>query len=161
MNKESSKLLIEGFTKLTASHALNIFKATGCDNFFFCNVIDPEDNEEYTLSFARRKQQHLFDEGTEAADYYSSGFEAGQQAKEEWIKVEDKVPEMIEGKDYSENVIAICDGKRMVMNYARIYDDGNSFYAWCNCYGDIDGDAEFDDEYNPNMWVPIPIPPKE
>ena len=78
-----------------------------------------------------------------------------------WIRVKDKKPKAIKGHDYSENVLVICNGRLMVMAYCWIdCDEENSGWAWCNCYGDIHGDAEFDDDYSPTHWMPLPKPPK-
>lgn len=77
-----------------------------------------------------------------------------------WISVEDRLPEMIAGKDYSENVIVWLDGERKIMNYALIPDDNNNLcYAWCMVYDGLDGDAEFDDNYYPTHWQPLPPKP--
>lgn len=76
-----------------------------------------------------------------------------------WVKVKDATPPMIEGKDYSENVLVICDGKLGVMAYCWFDCDDHSGTAWCNCYGDINGDPEFDDGYFPTYWTPLPTAP--
>ena len=76
-----------------------------------------------------------------------------------WISVEDKKPDIIDGEGYSENVLAVCDGRLMIMCYCYIEAGEDSGYAWCNCYGDINGDGEFDDEYNVTHWMPLPSPP--
>ena len=77
-----------------------------------------------------------------------------------WVSVEDRLPENIEGKDYSENVFAWCNNQLMVMCLALVPDDNNKMcYAWCNCGGKIDGDGEFDDNYYPTHWKPLPPKP--
>lgn len=80
-----------------------------------------------------------------------------------WVEVEDATPPMIEGKDYSENVFVVCNGKLEVMAYCWINggDEENSGYAWCNCYGNINADAdlEFDDDYKPSHWAKLPTAP--
>jgi hypothetical protein len=79
-----------------------------------------------------------------------------------WISVEDRLPDMIVGKDYSENVFAWCDNRLMVMGIAYLQDDNGNFSSvWCNCHGCIEGDAEFDDNYLPTHWMPLPPPPKK
>jgi hypothetical protein len=73
----------------------------------------------------------------------------------EWISVKDRTPDMIEGEDYSENVLAILDGQLAVMCYCYIAGEGGG-WGWSNCYNKIDGDAEFDDNYYPTHWQPFP-----
>jgi hypothetical protein len=67
-------------------------------------------------------------------------------------------PQIIEGTNHSENVLAVCNGVLMVMCYAYVdgvgEDDGG--YCWHNCYGKIDGDAEFDDNYIVDKWQYLP-----
>lgn len=72
-----------------------------------------------------------------------------------WISVADvkKRPK------HSEPVLAVADGKLMVLAYCFIEAGEDSGWAWCNCYGNINGDPEFDDVYNPTLWTPIPAPP--
>ena len=77
-----------------------------------------------------------------------------------WVRVQDGLPPLIDDKDYSENVIAFCNGILMVMCYMYINEDGGG-YVWANCYGDIKGDAEFDDDYYPTHWMPLPTPPND
>jgi len=76
-----------------------------------------------------------------------------------WISCEDRKPNLIEGKDCSENVLAICNGRLSVMAYCYIHADENSGYVWCTCNGDINGDAEFDDDYIVTHWQPLPPNP--
>lgn len=74
-----------------------------------------------------------------------------------WISVKDKLPEIIKGKDYSENVLASCNGELMVVTRSFNYDDnGNYSWFWANCYGNIDGDGEIDDDYEITHWMPLP-----
>jgi len=76
-----------------------------------------------------------------------------------WISVEEKLPDMIEGKTYSENVLVFCDGEVMVMAFGYMDFDDDGGYGWSNCYGDINGDPEYDADYHPTHWQPIPKPP--
>ena len=75
---------------------------------------------------------------------------------DDWISVEDRLPELKEGEDFSENVFALVNSKLMVMAYCWIDCDEDSGYAWCNCNGDINGDPEFDDDYKVTHWQPFP-----
>jgi hypothetical protein len=75
-----------------------------------------------------------------------------------WISVEDESPKFIEGKTYSENVFAICKELEgiQVFAFCRQYDDnGDVFNGWANCYGKIDGDSEWDDNYTITHWKRI------
>ena len=76
-----------------------------------------------------------------------------------WIDVKDRTPDTIDGKDYSENVFVICDGKLEVMSYGWVDAEPVGGWVWSNCYGDIRGDSEWDDEYKPTHWMPLPKPP--
>ena len=76
-----------------------------------------------------------------------------------WFDGDKIQPEFIDSKDYSENVLAEVEGftEIQVMSYALMKNSSNQpCYAWCNCYGDINGDAEFDDNYKVIRWTPIP-----
>lgn len=77
----------------------------------------------------------------------------------QWVSVEERLPKLIEGKDYSENVLAICGGNLMVMAYCHSNDEEIGGYYWANCYGDINGDPEWDDNYEPTHWMPLPASP--
>jgi hypothetical protein len=75
-----------------------------------------------------------------------------------WISVADRKPDIIEGMDYSKNVLVICEDKLEVMRYCWVNggDEENSGFIWANCYGDIHAEGEFDDEYHPAYWMPLP-----
>ena len=78
-----------------------------------------------------------------------------------WINVTDRLPEIPEGETCSENVLAIENGKLKVMCLVYIQEgdiEGKSYngYVWANCYGDIDGEGEWDDDYAPTKWMPLP-----
>lgn len=76
-----------------------------------------------------------------------------------WISVKDKLPETIEGKDYTENVWVLCDGEVMIMRLVFTQDDNNEWsWFWANCYGDVFADGEIDDDYNVTHWMPLEIP---
>lgn len=80
-----------------------------------------------------------------------------QEGRLRWIPVSEKLPDYIDDKDYSENVFTICGGRLCVM--ARCYDPGAEGWLWGNCYGDINGDPETDDDYNVTHWMPLPPTP--
>lgn len=63
------------------------------------------------------------------------------------------------GSCYSETVWA-TDGKEIyVMRYAYVTDDDNNrLFAWCNCYNNLEGDGEYDDNYIILGWKPINKP---
>ncbi len=79
-------------------------------------------------------------------------------AEPDWLYPSKKqFPRIIKDKDFSENVLAVCNGVLMVMCYA--YVDGlveEGGYCWHNCYGNIDGDGEFDDNYIVDKWQYLP-----
>jgi hypothetical protein len=61
-------------------------------------------------------------------------------------------------ENHSENVLAFCNGQLMVMCYCYnpSEDDSERGFFWSNCNGQIDGDAEFDDEYDVTFWQYLP-----
>ena len=79
--------------------------------------------------------------------------------KTQWIDANKETPELIKDEDYSENVLAVCNGQLSVMCYCYIPgEDGG--YFWANCNNRIDGDAEFDDNYEVTHWQNFPSLPK-
>lgn len=81
-----------------------------------------------------------------------------------WIDAKIQIPNLIEGQDYSENVLAIEENHTQVQVFCLCFVpnpeiDGGWGYVWANCYQKINGDAEFDDNYNITHWMPIPKPP--
>jgi hypothetical protein len=46
------------------------------------------------------------------------------------------------------------------MTYCKGYDNENEWgYYWANANKNIDGDAEWDDDYAPTHWMPLPVAP--
>ena len=77
----------------------------------------------------------------------------------QWIDAKKETPKLIKDEDYSENVLAVCNGQLSVMCYCYISgEDGG--YVWANCNEKIDGDAEFDDNYEVTHWQSFPSLPK-
>jgi hypothetical protein len=77
-----------------------------------------------------------------------------------WIETTKELPKFIDGKDYSENVLVWNNNKLCVMNYCKVkHNDYELLYYWANAYGNIDGDAEYDDDYAPTYWMPLPVAP--
>lgn len=75
----------------------------------------------------------------------------------EWIKVSERLPEIIEG--CSKNVLAFENNKVQVMCLSQMKDDDNqSCLVWCKVYEGLDGDGEFDDDYEPTHWAEITPP---
>ncbi len=83
----------------------------------------------------------------------------------EWIDVNDRLPELIEGQDYSENVLAIEAKHTGVQVFCLCFipdpETEKWHYVWANCYQNIDGDAEFDDNYKITHWMPLPKLPNQ
>ena len=71
-----------------------------------------------------------------------------------WIDAEKTQPPLIQGQDYSANVWG-WDGLHILVVSFFIDPDG---WHWANAYGDVWGDAEFDDHYDIKFWQPIAIP---
>lgn len=75
-----------------------------------------------------------------------------------WISV-DTPPEIMKDQTYSENVFVVWEGKVEVMAHCSINDGEETGRVWCNCYGDINGEPQYDADYHPNLWRPIPKVP--
>jgi hypothetical protein len=81
------------------------------------------------------------------------------QEKSFWVDAKKETPQLLENENYSPNVFAVCNGQLSVMCYCYIPgEDGG--YVWANCNGKIDGDAEFDDNYEVTHWQSFPSLPK-
>lgn len=80
------------------------------------------------------------------------------QEKNNWISTKIALPELLPNENYSKNVLAFCNGQLMIMCYCYnpSEDDSENGFFWANCNGQIDGDAEFDDEYDVKFWQPLP-----
>ena len=78
--------------------------------------------------------------------------------KDRWVDAKKELPKFIEGEDYSRNVLAVCNGALFVMCLCYIPGDEGGF-AWANCYGDIYGDWDFDDDYEVTHWQHLPSLP--
>ena len=90
-----------------------------------------------------------------------------------WVSVKDRLPEIkhkfphngsgLEG--YSDNVLAWCNDRLMVLclNEGWMEDEDMNRvwgYCWSSCDGDIDCyDPEWDDDYMPTHWMPLPEKP--
>ena len=87
----------------------------------------------------------------------------------EWISVKDKLPDFIDGKDYSENVLGVYIGYQekqyvQVFNRAVVEIDEDGYqWSWArlaSCYGDLrQAECEWDDDYTVTHWMPLPLPP--
>ena len=71
-----------------------------------------------------------------------------------WIDATKELPKPIEGKTYSENVLAICNGILSVMCYCYVHGEHGGL-SWADCYGDVNGDGYIEDDYNVTFWQPI------
>ena len=85
-------------------------------------------------------------------------FVAGYNEAMRWRDPKEELPELLPGCDYSNNVLAQVKGftETQVMCLLFVPDDeGGWGYVWGNCYGDINGEAEWDDDYEIIGWRPI------
>lgn len=76
-----------------------------------------------------------------------------------WTSTRTATPALIEGKDYSENVLAIVDGYDDVQVMCYVYtpdDDNKPTFFWANAYGNLHNEAELDDQYNVTHWQYLP-----
>ena len=91
-----------------------------------------------------------------------AGFIAGAEwlQSNQWIEIKEgcEMPETPDGQD-SKNVFVIEGGVLQVMAWCWIEGEETGGWCWCNCGGDINGDPEFDDNYYPTHWMPLPQPP--
>jgi hypothetical protein len=71
----------------------------------------------------------------------------------EWVSVEDRLPET------GENVFAVLDGEVCVMAYFDFNHDGEVIKVWGYSYDGINGDAHYDDNYEPTHWKSIDLTP--
>ena len=78
-----------------------------------------------------------------------------------WICTEITQPPLIPGQDYSDNVWGYEANDQRIL-VASFFIDADGWH-WANAYGDVWGEAEFDDDYDINYWQPIviPLPPLE
>ena len=80
---------------------------------------------------------------------------AWRDKKRNWISVDDWLPED------EKNVLVIHNGELSIFNYGVVNVNGDNMMAWMNCYGDINGEPEWDDDYSPTCWMPLPEQLKE
>lgn len=73
-----------------------------------------------------------------------------------WIDAEKMQPPLITGQDYSANVWGYDATEQRILVVSFFIDSDG--WHWANAYGDIWGDAEFDDDYDIKYWQPIAIP---
>lgn len=109
------------------------------------------------ITFEEWYEKRFFDDNASwhqrdlAKDAWDAATEA---AKPRWIPVTEMLPDRVEGQDYSKNVFVICYGSVGIMSICY-HPEG---YIWGNCYGDIFGDPEEDDDYQVTHWCDIEIP---
>lgn len=66
-------------------------------------------------------------------------------------------PPLIEGQNYSENVLAEVEGFIDLQVMCYIYVEGeDGGFMWATCNKTLDGDAELDDNYTVIKWQYIP-----
>ena len=79
-----------------------------------------------------------------------------QQSTNGWIDFSVQRPPFIDGENFSENVWGwnADDNTAIIVQY---YEDSDGWH-WGHTYGNVWGDAFFDDDYNITHWQPILIP---
>ena len=85
---------------------------------------------------------------------WDAGFLAGAQSG--WVKVEDGLPEL------DVRVLAMVEGytdMQVMVREWHNFDEENYGTIWCSCYGDINGDGNYDDDYVVTHWMPLPSKP--
>lgn len=70
-----------------------------------------------------------------------------------WISAEDELP-YFPKRGSSKNVWA-TDGFEIFI--ASVFDDDDG-WLWANCYGNVFGKGEIDDDYKITHWQPLVIP---
>jgi hypothetical protein len=80
-----------------------------------------------------------------------------------WFSVKDSLPDFIEDKDITKNVLCIVAGKVVLGQRHYIHGEG---WLWACGAGYVFGDLatveiEADDDYNVTHWMPLPEPPKD
>ncbi len=127
----------------------------------------PEEFGRPMIEAAKAYQKRFVNQGGPTR-YASDDFQAGAEWAYRllsdqglrWVSVDERKPDTVGDTDWSLNVLAICDGKLMVMSYGYIDGEGEeSGWVWANCYGDINGDSEWDGDYSPTHWMPLPQSP--
>ena len=104
-------------------------------------------------------EELMYDEFYELiAEAIKIGKANGHEEAMRWRDPKEELPELLPGCDYSNNVLAQVEGftETQVMGLLYIPDEeGGWGYVWANCYGDINGEAEWDDNYEVLGWRPI------
>ena len=121
--------------------------------------------EKKAIAFVRGLQEELINSNysgfyilPELLGVAHHSFMVGYNEAIRWRDPKDELPELLPGCDYSNNVLAQVEGftETQVMCLSFIPDDeGEWGYAWANCYGNINGEAEWDDNYKVIGWRPI------
>jgi hypothetical protein len=124
-------------------------------------LLDKVDNQTDRI-FKKQKvpTRHIPAEPNEDYDLLVGELILRFDSKEHWIDAEKETPQLIDKENYSPNVLAVCKGQLSVMCYCYI-DGEDGGFVWASCNGNIDGDAEFDDNYEVTHWMYLPKIPKE
>lgn len=72
-----------------------------------------------------------------------------------WIKADEELPDLLPDCCFSKNVLARVEGytdiQVMCIEFIRS-ENGKWVYVWENCYGDINGEGDYDDDYKVIEW---------
>lgn len=109
--------------------------------------------------------REIFDRHAHETDNWNNdlSFEGFKQAIADYeaSKWKTGYPDLIEGKHYSKNVLAEVEDftDLQVMNAFVLRHEGEKIMKWARVYDGLNGDGEFDDNYNVIRWTEIPTPP--
>ena len=79
-----------------------------------------------------------------------------------WISVNERLPELKgEFPDRSSDTVLAWIPSGMILAKYLYIDEGDDGkgYVWCQVYDGLDGDAEWDDNYEVSHWCPLPTAP--
>lgn len=104
--------------------------------------------EKWNVAFEDKEQKEEF--ASEMSEDLDLVIQCSQSTQ--WIKVEERLP------DNENNVFAFLDGQVCCMAYFTFKEDGEDQKVWGYVYDGLNGDAIYDDNYQPTHWAEITPP---